>query len=139
MGVEARVGCTPSDVTNTTRSASLYPKDRVAIGRFEEKGKVGANVGGTFAKARGLFHILEEIEFALETGESILGRDVGVTTLFQKGFAVEKGHATAAVEISTRVSRKDREEHARTVFEGGTSAFDSTAAGLLCFKEDFYI
>src|SRR5271170_6977831 len=100
MSVEARVGCTPSDVTNTTRSTSLDPKDRVAVGRLEKKGKVGANVGRAFAKARRLFDVLQEIEFALETGESILGRDVSVATFFQKCFAVKKWHATTAVEIT---------------------------------------
>ena len=40
----------------------LNPEDRVAVGRFEEEGEMGADFGGTPAEAAGLFDTFEVVE-----------------------------------------------------------------------------
>ena len=80
--VEGRVGCSAGEVANSAGGAALDPEDGVAVGRFEQEGKVGADVGGAVAQAGGLFDVLEAFEFAFKTGEGVEDAGVVVAALF---------------------------------------------------------
>ncbi len=85
---------------------------------------MGADVGGAFAQAGGLFDVLQVIEFAFETGERVEDTGVVVAALFEEGLAVVEGHAAGASGQSCRLRWEDGEEHAGAVFEDGAGALD---------------
>ena len=71
VGVEGGVSCAAGEVADSSGGAALDPEDGVAVGGFEEEGEVGADVGGAFAQAGGLFDVLEVVEFAFEASECV--------------------------------------------------------------------
>src|SRR5579871_4372551 len=94
MGVE---GVTASgEVADASGGSALDPEDCVAVAGFEKKGEVGADVGGAFAEARGLFDVFDALKFAFETGEGVEGSGVVVAALFEELFAEVEGHAAYA-------------------------------------------
>src|SRR5207302_6836827 len=116
------VSCASGQIADSSGGTAFDPENGVAVGRFEEEGEVGADVGGAFAQAGGLFDVLEVVEFPFETGERVEDAGVVVAALFEEGFAIVEGHAAGACGESCRLRWGDREEHAGATLGGGTGA-----------------
>src|SRR6185437_7870831 len=74
-----------SKITHASTGAALDPEDSVAVGRFEQKCKMRANVRCSFAQAGNLFDILDALKLALEPRKRIERSRIGVPALFEKG------------------------------------------------------
>ena len=97
---------------------------------------MGADVGGAFAQAGGLFDVFDALQFAFEAGEGVEGAGVVIAALFEKLFAEVEGHSAYA---SGGVGGERGEEHAGTIFESGAGALDCAGGGLLGLQHKVYV